>query len=81
MRADVRLMSRRRLLLPDALLPDALLPGMLVLVLVPGVLVPGMLAPGVPLGSRPEMRVLAASLKLIMLSLFHDDRLSMEPCV
>lgn len=67
MRADGRLMSRRLPLL-GALLPMPLL-------------LPGVLLPGVLLGSRPEMRVLAASLKLIVLSLFHDDRLSMEPCV
>lgn len=77
MRADGRLMSRRLLLLGALLLMPLLIPG----ALLPGVLVPGVLVPGMLLGSRPEMRVLAASLKLIVLSLFHDDRLSMEPCI
>lgn len=63
----MRLMSRRLLLL-----------GALLLMLLP---MPGVLPPGMLLGSRPEMRALAARLKLIVLSLFHDDRLSMEPCI
>jgi len=33
------------------------------------------------MGSRPKMRMLAGSSWLVLLSLFHDDRLSMEPCV
>ena len=33
------------------------------------------------MGSRPKMRMLAGCSWLVLLSLFHDDRLSMEPCV